>query len=250
MKYFLQAIMIFVFMSVALNCKSLKTATNYNNTFNGKIIFKVSTTITNEIKFEKELNAHIKKQDSLYQLKNPNEAAEWGSIAPTLRLSLDPREDPGRSNPYFKSLEFDYEYLDTLITYTYSKGRSKYKVEINTVTNDYKKFNVKTGSLINSKRYEFFINNSPYKEIIYRDSLKNINGFDCYKVVIIDKNSEGFGTYKEMYVTDKIKSLYHPLQIRKELIEKYYPLEAKLYSEFLSHKVTRYRVNLIEDYNK
>lgn len=70
-----------------------------------------------------------------------------------------------------------------------------------------------------------------------RSSKKIISGYDCYKVIYEYKeNNEGNDEnyiefirntiYKrEMWVTDKIRSLYHPVVFEKSILEKYYPLD-------------------------
>lgn len=86
-------------------------------------------------------------------------------------------------------------------------------------------------------------NNYPYsskiilKTTVDKHSKKNINGYDCYRVTYEYKENEktededfmkyaGNMIYKrEMWVTDKIKSLYHPVIYEKEILEKYYPLD-------------------------
>ena len=169
-----------------------------------------------------------------------------GSIASTLRLDLDPRQNPSRFNSYYNPQNFVYTYSDTLIAYNFLK----FNVEINRLTNDYKRYHLRTNKLTKVKKYSFYNPDKPYKEIIYKDSIKSINGFNCYKVLISEKFGDDSNSmkYKEMYVTEEIHSLYHPVQIRKELLEKYYPLEVKLYSDFLSDKVTIYKTKSIEVY--
>jgi len=68
---------------------------------------------------------------------------------------------------------------------------------------------------------------------------KKINGYLCYKVVYEYKedeksNDEDFMDFadnviykREMWVTDQIQCLYHPVVFEKSILEKYYPLEIK-----------------------
>ena len=70
-----------------------------------------------------------------------------------------------------------------------------------------------------------------------KKSKKIINGYECYKVKYEYKenNEDANQDYKayavniiykrEMWVTDKIKSLFHPIILGKSILEKYYPLE-------------------------
>lgn len=234
-----------------LSCKIFRPNSKLKS-FNGNITFSVVTTIENEKRFNKELSNYVNTSDSLYKLENPNDTT-WTNInGPTVRLMLDPREDPRRSNSYYKPSIFSYEYLDTLISYKYEYGNSKYKVEINTVTSDYTKYDLTTNRIVKTKKYKFFTNEKPFEKFVYKDSVKIINGFNCYKVLVIEDyiedKLEGLKTYKEMYLTEDIHSLYHPMQIRKELLENHYPLEIKLYSDFLKDKVTYYKAKSIDVY--
>lgn len=70
-----------------------------------------------------------------------------------------------------------------------------------------------------------------------KESRKTINGYDCYKVIYEYKENdkEGDEDYleyikdtvyrREMWVTDTIKSLYHPVVFEKAILEKFYPLD-------------------------
>lgn len=221
-----------------------------NKPFNGRITFHVVTSIKNEQRFDEELSSYIEFRDSLYNLNHQSDVA-WKDVnEPTIRLMLDPREDPRSGNSYFSPFEYKYQFTDTLVTYNYRSGSTAYKVDINTRTQDYVRYNLRTNRIINTKKYEFFINKLSYKEFVYKDSLKKIQGFECYKVLVIedyiDDNLKGLNTYKEMYVTSEINSLYHPFQIREALLKKYYPLQIKFYSDFLSDKETYYKVKSIE----
>ncbi len=64
---------------------------------------------------------------------------------------------------------------------------------------------------------------------------KQIKGFDCFRVIYEYKeksNDEDYMIFagniiykREMWVTDKIKSLFHPIIFEKSILEKYYPLD-------------------------
>ncbi|WP_144283245.1 hypothetical protein [Chryseobacterium echinoideorum] len=72
-----------------------------------------------------------------------------------------------------------------------------------------------------------------------KEETKKINGYQCYKVVYEYKedeksNDEDFMDFagnviykREMWVTDEIQCLYHPVVFEKSILEKYYPLEIK-----------------------
>lgn len=233
MKKYILAVLSVTLVLVSCKVSKVDNLNLSKRIFNGKIVFEVVTKIKNEEKFSRELNAYVKEEDSIYRANHPNDSI-WSNVnAPTLRLILDPREDARNSNSYYKPFIYTYEYSDTLVSYNYSK----YKVIINTLTQEYRKYDLRTNKIVQTKEYKFFTSEHPYKEIIYKDSTKVIDGYNCYKVLIVEKSTDetltGVNTYKEMYVTVAIKSLYHPIQIRKRLLEKYYPLEIKIYSDFL-----------------
>ncbi|QQV04075.1 MULTISPECIES: hypothetical protein [Chryseobacterium] len=81
---------------------------------------------------------------------------------------------------------------------------------------------------------------------------KKIKGYQCYKVVYEYKEDEksndedfmdfaGNVTYKrEMWVTDEIQCLYHPVVFEKSILEKYYPLEIKETDNTIHGFVTKY----------
>lgn len=77
----------------------------------------------------------------------------------------------------------------------------------------------------------------------FKNEKKNVKGVECFKIKtsyttinIFDKKNEFPGLKildiivefeSEMWVTTKIKSIYHPAFKVKEILEKYYPLEIK-----------------------
>ena len=70
----------------------------------------------------------------------------------------------------------------------------------------------------------------------FKNETKKINGFKCFKVIMLFKpyynEEDEFENFinqyvhkRELWVTDKIKCSYHPIENQKEIITKYYPLE-------------------------
>lgn len=94
------------------------------------------------------------------------------------------------------------------------------------------------------KEYDYYYSNNKIIEIKEnKKETKKINGFDCFKVIYtfnedgLDETDE-FANFmkkypqtREIWVTNKIKSPFHPIVREKEIIEKYYPLEIKQYSK-------------------
>lgn len=92
--------------------------------------------------------------------------------------------------------------------------------------------------------YTPYAKGSTIKIIEYPKEVKKINGFDCFKLTAVttsyidedDFSSLEITTNYEMWVTDKIKCLYHPVVWLKEVLEKYYPLEIIESSDMLAGK--------------
>lgn len=87
----------------------------------------------------------------------------------------------------------------------------------------------------NTRYYYKNENNITIKE--YPNITKNIKGFECFRVLVtvpenVENSDEEFmrlfenaKTTYDLYVTDKIKCVYHPFFKYKSILEKYYPLE-------------------------
>lgn len=105
--------------------------------------------------------------------------------------------------------------------------------------------------------------NYSYDEIIQLEEFKNeireINGFKCFKVLLEYKSGENadeglddqdFISFvnakkqtKELWVTENIQSLYHPVLKYKAILEKYYPLEISEFSESMNGFKTMYVID-------
>lgn len=90
------------------------------------------------------------------------------------------------------------------------------------------------GKYINEQPYyRPYKKGTSFKIVENRKDIKKINGFDCFKVTATvtapsnenDPSSLEISMRYDMWVTDKIKCLYHPVVRFKEVLEKYYPLE-------------------------
>lgn len=107
--------------------------------------------------------------------------------------------------------------------------------------------------------------NYSFDEIIkleeFRKEIREINGFTCFKVMLEYKSglneNEGFDEdyasfvnskklTKELWVTEKIHSLYHPVLKYKSILEKYYPLEISEFTEAMIGFKTMY---VIDDFD-
>uniref|UniRef100_UPI004048EFFC hypothetical protein n=1 Tax=Gelidibacter sp. TaxID=2018083 RepID=UPI004048EFFC len=113
-----------------------------------------------------------------------------------------------------------------------------------------------TGSDIEFEYYDYTYSNNKILDIKeFRDEIKVINGFQCFKVVYsyqidgMDKEDDfadfmkNYPQTREVWVTKSIKSLFHPVINDKEIIEKYYPLEIKEYSDSIKGMETIYTLD-------
>lgn len=105
--------------------------------------------------------------------------------------------------------------------------------------------------------------NYSYDEIIkleeFKNETKEINGFKCFKVLLEYKSGENADEglddqdyisfvnskkqTKELWVTENIQSVYHPVLKYKSILEKYYPLEISEFSEAMNGLKTMYVID-------
>jgi hypothetical protein len=97
--------------------------------------------------------------------------------------------------------------------------------------------------------------NEILKLTVFKDQIKSINGYNCFKVIYTSNESSQsdlnfmssiLTTTRELWVTDKIKCNYHPVIDESEILEKYYPLEIIEYSDSLKGFETLYKLEKLE----
>ncbi|MDQ8003651.1 MAG: hypothetical protein REI64_02560 [Pedobacter sp.] len=91
----------------------------------------------------------------------------------------------------------------------------------------------------------------------FRNEKRLINGYECFKVTfnykvafsedegflaMISNNEQCSATY---WVTEKIKSLFHPISKEKEILEKYYPLEITYENPLHKGLILQYKLKSI-----
>lgn len=149
-----------------------------------------------------------------------------------------------------KGIKYYIEYNDSLVTKKEIKnGIDQYPVTINCSTRKFQnEFNEGIYDLTTIKVLKLEVN---------KYNTKTIKGFKCFKVdfVFIETVSNNkdytnfmssFTTKREMWVTDIIKSNFHPIVNDMETLEKYYPLEIIEYSDMTKGVKTTYT---IEDFS-
>ena len=101
--------------------------------------------------------------------------------------------------------------------------------------------NVKTKRLVDDADEVFKYSENNIKEVNeFKNQTKDINGYSCFKVTYTFSEPElsdyssfmsSYTITREMWVTDKIKSDFHPIINDWEIITQYYPLEILEYSD-------------------
>ncbi|TGD56758.1 hypothetical protein [Flavobacterium humi] len=103
--------------------------------------------------------------------------------------------------------------------------------------------NVKTKGLVDDADEVFKYSENNIKEVNeFKNQAKDINGYSCFKVTYTFSEPElsdyssfmsSYTITREMWVTDKIKSDFHPVINDREIILQYYPLEIVEYSDMI-----------------
>jgi len=219
---------------------------NKEVSFNGKITFRILDKVTDAQEFDKSLKDIITKFDSVLSLSKIDDGFRTFNI-PTLRLLLDPRESnniiPVRTN---------YQFNDSTIRIQSSRlGSTLETIKlINAQRETYNIISTKGLKKIKENEIYHIDNSSDFTIIEFRDSLKTISGYKCFKVLMKENYDIKFDNisisdilpksfkYTEMYVTDKIQSLYHPIINNRGILKRYYPLELRIWSDILKGKET------------
>ena len=207
-----------LFLGLSINAQSKKSFVPTK----GDIVFKEISKITDRKAFDETLKISKKSfKESLINslLKEPENKGREKEIEQLVTLSSE-------------MLETTSFRQDSLQTYHHEYNNSQIR---NIISRDQNMNFVRRDDIIDNK-YEYS-GNIIINVVADKKSKKRINGYDCYKVIYEYKSNDKTGDedfmkfagnmiYKrEMWVTDKIKSLYHPVIYEKEILEKYYPLD-------------------------
>ena len=219
--------------------------------FKGVITFEIQESITNESAFDTSLSAVVNKIDSVIISKEG--INEWTSTnKPTLNLFLDPRQNNNLLNTV------EYHFKDTIMVTKILKvfGSRSFRI-IDKSKETYSILYAKDSSLIEkNRRYQF--ENRKVDLKIFKDSIKEIGGYKCFKVLYVEKENFEYNgiqlsklypnnrVFTEMYVTDSIESNYHPTINNKFILDKYYPLEIRYYSNLFKGKETTLKVTSLK----
>lgn len=229
----------------------------------GTIVFNINETITDTEKYKKSLDEmvsnivdfQIEKELAESLMKLNADSTQINELKQTLKnlveedLNLKIEEKDLKYHQCFKKrLVINYTTFNNNVIENYNI--------INT--------NKKAIKIIAKDSTTIISDNIPYKynqnEIIeiteFKDETKNINGFECFKVIMLykpnnDENNE-FECFmnqyihkRELWVTDKIKCNYHPIIDDKEIMTKYYPLEITESNEAIKGYQKNYKAIII-----
>ncbi len=209
----MRLVIIFCITLLALSCKSSQTKSNYKSIGANKIIC-----------FEEEI--FFSNRDVFFKALDSVGANKLGGNQRFQILNFIAREIEDQ-----KKVKIYHRYRDSLII--------SYKTQEDKMIGDYTVISTNNGTYsmlakkdsstfyMKNKPY-FFIKESGFEIIEYRNIKKEIAGFECFKVVVRvlenTPNTKEYITYN-LFVTEKISSLYHPTFNIKSVLEKYYPLE-------------------------
>jgi len=232
-------ILIFTLLALFLGCKTTQTATKVIRPQQGTIIFERQTVFTDKTKYTNSVNAFCETfDDELKKWVLENEEVDEAI------LELHPEFFKNTLKQMFFNSRFSTEkwqyihkFQDSLIV--------SFKKTANKVIGDYWVINRNKNIfhyLAKKDSTTTYYQNRPYpyreaKEFSlkeFRNDVKTINGFPCFKVVVTVQEDAGedapdalnkLTTVYTMYVTEHIQCAYHPVIRYRSVMEKYYPLE-------------------------
>lgn len=246
---------LFILCLLLLNCKSSQIEKKEIYPKSGEIIFKREEVITNNALFQKSLESFSQlAQNSLKEIYI-RDKKEMGEVVDeeelNMMLTLSKQSIISMFSKRRKTGKMYHKFQDSLII-SYSDAKGK-------LIEDYSVINRTKGTYYNLVKKDsstIYRRNSPYnykpeENILikeFRNSTKNINGINCFKILITVDESDSMGDFSDLlrdakntitlFVTDKIKSKYHPYFKYKSVLENYYPLEIVEENNFMiGHKV-------------
>ena len=174
------------------------------------------------------------------------------------RLSDGKSTDTIQLNKKIKELSNLYDYVlnekeNGIVKYhcNYVKGKILKFIEIDGQKEKEQIINLKNNAITNAND-EYVDYYALQTQIInlkeFRNETKVINGFKCFKVKYqykddSDPEFEMLSTStRELWVTESIKSLYHPVINDYQILEKYYPLLIIQYSDDIKGFQTEYKL--------
>ncbi|WP_310556024.1 hypothetical protein [Flavobacterium sp.] len=228
----------------------------------GTIVFTSKSIIINQELYDKSLVAL--KENMMVELRKFNIATENIKITDTIQHN---RVVKSIDESFDQNFNFLINYADKNYNYhhTFDNNKITYHKTIDGIlVGNYKTININEiistlATEVSDNYQEFEVNAFAYfddNDIIeikeYRNEKRKIKNFDCFKVVMSYKEtsdgidfenfSDNYVSYKELWVTEKIKCLYHPIIKYQEVLQRYYPLDIIEYSDILKGYINKYEL--------
>lgn len=226
----------------------------------GTIVFKCNEVIIDSIKFRESMKNLKKLLISQYKKEYVLNKIEDGEEVDTLQLNLFINSIPPVESmfPVFNNRvkefhhEFDNDKIKFFITQNSKKTTNDVVIDITKKYENPVQIENNTDENIDviedKSNHTFQYSNNKIIEIKeYKEEKKVINGYNCYKVIYsfkdLNDDSSYFIIIREIWVTDKIKTLFHPVVMEKSILEKYYPMQILEYSDELKGFQTNYTLD-------
>ena len=203
----------------------------------GEIVFTSENIVYDEVLFREDMK--IKQQKMINQIRSEIGLEDDQNIDTILLKQfssanimadlMSKQKDKDHSHTYENNLIRSSEYIN-------GKAPNHYAY-INQDSSTYIMIQVLSGDTVATEPTAFeYQKNKDFSIHEFKSDQKIINGFKCFKVIYqykenFDDNelseilTSNEYSSTEFWVTDKIKSLFHPICRLKEILEKYYPLE-------------------------
>lgn len=209
----------------------------------GAIVFKKLEIISDVEKYKKSMGAMSSKmvdfqieKELMDNLMKPNvDSTEINELKQTLKSIIEEDLNQDIENKDLKYYQIFKKQL--IVNYqTFNDNTyENYKI-IDTYKNTLKIVDKDSITIISDNVNYQYSQDEVIEINEFREETKKINNFKCFKVILLfkpnyneDDEFENFmNKYihkRELWVTDKIKCTYHPIENHKEIITKYYPLE-------------------------
>ncbi|WP_299888929.1 hypothetical protein [uncultured Lacinutrix sp.] len=247
---------------VTMGCKTSKIESKIFFPKKGDIEFSKISSVLNEEEFNTStektnaiLVSEMKQQiiDERKQLNQPIDSIELDRMLSLKTSSIGKKIFSFIYNGKKENIRHSYQ--DSLIIIT-EKINAKIIGDYRVVNRDKKTwfYLAKSDSVSKyflNKKYEYSNdNNLKIKE--FKNETKIINGFVCFKIevehsniledIIPNTTSSVFTSTQKMFVTDKIKSKFHPVINNKIILDNYFPLEIIEESNIIKGVETKYEL--------
>lgn len=228
----------------------------------GTIVFERKEIITDSIKYKESIRSLNKLIISEFKKEFLSNKAENGEEVDTLQLNNIVQSMPSMesfipiSTNEVKKFHHEFDKEKIVFFITQNEKKISRDLEINTKEVYPDPTEIKTQNNINGYEtvteyygsFKFQYSNNHINEIKEnRNEKKVLNGFSCFKVIYSFKEPKddyiGFTNIREIWVTEKIKTVFHPVIMEKKILEKYYPLEIVEYSDLMKGLITTYKIS-------